>query len=344
MFSSSADALANLFHAAARLEGAYSWEELADVLELCVEPAVKPEEPTPDPRPPVETPGPEPWQVEQIERELEPPGYEFEVEHIAADSEREPAVGMTVDAQPLDADSDEQPLERKTLFARGLIRDIVRRTLSTPVRSREPDVARIVAMMARGEPMLRIPRGRRPSLRNGVQVVCDIGDSMAPYVDDQAQLVRFMRDLLGAEFVEEIRSVGVPNLCWGARRKQLYVPPRAESPVLILSDLGIGDPPFATTRTSTEEWCEFVRGLRRAGNPVVAYVPYRRKRWPAAMRGLAEIHHWDRPVPELAPPTVSRVAPRSDEERAVGQLIESERSARPGVIELARRVALAARI
>ena len=100
-------------------------------------------------------------------------------------------------------------MPRQSLFEPRLVRDLLRRTLSTAVRSRAIDTNRLIESISRGTPLRRIPCTTRLSLRRGVQVLRDIGESMEPYVPDQAQLMA------------KLATIGGDGGKWDAARAEL---------------------------------------------------------------------------------------------------------------------------
>jgi hypothetical protein len=70
--------------------------------------------------------------------------------------------------------------------------------------------------------------------------------------------------------------------------------------VVLLSDLGIGEPVHQFERALPAEWLRFAEQARRAGCPLVAIVPYEPRRWPASLRRLMAIIPWDRRTTALA--------------------------------------------
>lgn len=66
--------------------------------------------------------------------------------------------------------------------------------------------------------------------------------------------------------------------------------------MLLLTDLGLGGPPFSSERATWQKWLEFADVVRKAGCPLVACVPQSPSRWPPELKRVMKIVHWDRPT------------------------------------------------
>jgi hypothetical protein len=162
------------------------------------------------------------------------------------------------------------------------------------------DVRLVVDTIARGLPLLDVPRLPWPTMARGVQVLVDRGDALRPFEADQAWLVERIRLVAGAQNVEVLSFFGCPSRGAGTGAPDEWTDyyehhtPHSRASVLLLTDLGIGRVPLGTRTAGTAEWLAFIARVRRAGCPVVAFVPYRAARWPRALRGALPILHWDR--------------------------------------------------
>jgi len=88
-----------------------------------------------------------------------------------------------------------------------------------------------------------------------------------------------VRSVVGPSHVEEISFSGRP-LDRLLTDKDPYAPPRPGTPVLVLSDLGIGQPPGYLRPEAHTVWLPLADMLLRRGSRLVAFVPYPRSRWP----------------------------------------------------------------
>jgi hypothetical protein len=186
------------------------------------------------------------------------------------------------------------------LFVRSWTRGILSGSLSTLQHDGPIDVKHVVDMVSRGTPVVEVPREARATMAGGAQVLVDRSDAMVPYLEDQERLVAQIRDVVGEGNVEVLRFDGCPS--WGAGRGtrrtwsdyHAHHTPQPGTAVLVLTDIGIGTPDFAGRHPATvDDWVGFAIHLRRAGCPVVAFVPYGPSRWPDRLRQVMRILHWD---------------------------------------------------
>ena len=183
------------------------------------------------------------------------------------------------------------------LFVPAWQTGILTAALGVPRPEGPLDVARMVPQLARHVPIREFPRRQVRSLRLGVRVLMDVSESMMPFAEDRKQLLACVRAVLGPDRVEMQQFAGAPSR--GVRRRagaalQPFDPPASGMPVLVLSDLGIGASVFSDQQPDVAEWLWFADVARRAGNRVVALVPYSSSRWPRALRRRMHLLHWDR--------------------------------------------------
>lgn len=183
--------------------------------------------------------------------------------------------------------------------------------LSTAISMREEtgelDLARAVQSIASGQVLARLPRVPVPSLRRGVQVLADLGEGMLPYAADRGELSVAIQRIAGKEQTELLRFAGTPLRGAGPgprHRWGRWVPPPRGTPVLLLTDLGLGGPLLSHDRAPLGEWLRFSEEARRGGCPLLAFVPYEPERWPAELARVITLLPWDRGT------TVSAIAKR----------------------------------
>jgi hypothetical protein len=277
--------------------------EIAVLLGLRSAPARAVEGPAEPPAPP-----PEPSEV--------PPAFPSDSEYPAA-ADRGPAQAVPATLVPLAVDTqvtedvqwlhavgplDQRPpgtahetLPVEPLFEPRWTVGIVFAALATDVPGR-PDVARAVAVLARGGALDRMPSLPRPSLRRGAQVLIDLGAGMEPFREDQESFVADLRRALGDERVEVLhfadcpsRGAGAP----GATGWTAYRPPQGGVPVVFLTDLGLGS---TAGEARPREWRAFLDDIHAEGSPCIAFVPYPRARVPRMLRSAVLVVRWDRPT------------------------------------------------
>ncbi|NUP31743.1 MAG: hypothetical protein HOU01_08495, partial [Streptomycetaceae bacterium] len=174
---------------------------------------------------------------------------------------------------------------------------VLQAALSREIADGEPDIPAAVEMLARCRPLDRLPRRPDRTLRFGVQVLVDHGSGMQPFLRDQDELVTRVQNTVGHErtqvmHFEDSPLLGAgcgPRWSWGD-----YRPPTPGTPVLALTDLGLGGPAPWPRRGSRREWERLAKGLRRAGCPMVVFLPYPRHRWPTWAADAMRLVPWDR--------------------------------------------------
>lgn len=197
------------------------------------------------------------------------------------------APGETKRADPPDL----APLLRPE-WARGIYSAAV----ATRAEDGPIDVDATVDRLARNEPLESLPRLTVRTMRHGVQVLCDLGEGMLPFSEDQAALIGDLQTVLGAHRVHVLSFAGSPARAGTGDESSWtpYEPPRPGTPVLLVSDLGRGRPPGGVSGASVREWLGLARALAAARVPLVALVPYPRERVPAALLRAFPVIAWDR--------------------------------------------------
>ncbi len=158
------------------------------------------------------------------------------------------------------------------------------------------DIEGVTEVLANGENVERLPTLLSLTLGRGVQLLLDKSQAMMPFVRDQAWLLKEIRNVVGSDKVEVLRFIGSPGRGAGAgpRPWPAYQPPQPGVPVVILSDLGIRQPMFASDWADEDEWVAFADVIVRAHCPLIALVPYKSSRWPRSLTRLMSIVPWDR--------------------------------------------------
>ena len=183
------------------------------------------------------------------------------------------------------------------LFVPLWTRGILSAALTTDSEDGPLDLESIAESLAHGECIWQLPRLPWPTLRRGVQVLVDKSDALVPFTRDQTWLQEEIRRVVGVDRVQILRFVGCPSRAVGTGPRKFwdkYRPPPSGTVVLLLTDLGIGMPMFATEVADVSEWLEFAKVIHRAGCPLVAFVPYTPSRWPRHLIGAMTIIQWDR--------------------------------------------------
>lgn len=181
------------------------------------------------------------------------------------------------------------------LFDRVRRRGILSSALATCVDEGDLDMQRIMACASEGKPLAHLPRLPVPTLRQGVQVLLDVGEGMDPFAEDQRGLVLALDDVLADVRLEVLRFVGCPSrgVCGpsGSRYRAWQFPPRGV-PMLVVTDLGVGGPTLDPARGTSAEWAAFAHRLRQAQHVLVGLVPYEATRWPMRLARSMTLIHW----------------------------------------------------
>lgn len=188
------------------------------------------------------------------------------------------------------------PLE--PLFQPNWTRTILSDALSTPSSEGEPDIAAIVEKIGCAQPLTELPRHMAPTLARGVQLLIDYSEAMEPFASDQIFLRDEILKVVGKDKSEVLAFSGSPLRGVGVGLQENwadYEPPIPGTPVLVLTDLGIGQPEFFFERADVHEWLEFAALIRKCSCPLIAFVPYPETRWPNIRQALS-ILQWDRPT------------------------------------------------
>lgn len=196
---------------------------------------------------------------------------------------------------PADESTYRPPLE--PLFTPNWSRGMLTAALSTPGVDGPVDLERIVQTLSCGRALTWLPRISLPTMRRGAQVLIDIADSMIPFARDQGHLLGEIRRTAGEDAVSVLRFSGCPSRGAGYRARRSwsrYEPPRPGTPIVMLTDLGIGAGRFVVDPIGQDEWRRFASPLRERDYTLIALVPYGPPRWPFELAKLITIIQWDR--------------------------------------------------
>jgi hypothetical protein len=181
------------------------------------------------------------------------------------------------------------------LFGRLGQRGLLSLLVSTLVEGYQVDIARILAAVAEGKAVTRMPRLRVPTTRRGAQVLLDRGSGLDPFRGDQDQLIRAFDDILADDRLQVLQFHGSPARgVFGIDDEDIrpWEPPSPRVPIVLVTDLGIGGSPMRDDRAGVAEWAAFACRVRAAGHPTIALVPYEARRWPAPLTRRMTLVHW----------------------------------------------------
>ena len=200
-----------------------------------------------------------------------------------------------------------------------------------------PDIERLVGLVARRAPLRRLPRDRRPSLFRGVQLLVDVGPAMSYFRADADAVESLARRVIGDQLVHRVDFDGSP---YAPGWREPYQPPAPGTPVVVLTDLGLTPTVDASATMGRRDWRRLATELGRRGSPLLALVPYPRRRWPAAPARAVARYEWE-PARRWVSPSEP---PARDDTDIPGRLRRAWSSASPGVRALAESAALAVRL
>lgn len=186
------------------------------------------------------------------------------------------------ETEPLSVAASPPPRLPRPLLGSVQRRSILSLALAVEVPDGPIDVDRAVRTLAAGQPLLRLPRRPRRSLRYGLEVLVDRAPWLEPWFLDQTQTVAYLRSLFPAGRLRVKPCRGSP-----AERKPRLprlrsarpAPEDPRSPVLALSDLGSGYRHLGEPPPDALAWVRHQRALAQSGRPFLALVPGERIRW-----------------------------------------------------------------
>lgn len=190
-----------------------------------------------------------------------------------------------------------EPLPFEPLFVPSWTRAILSTCLATTSEDGPFDIDRIVKTLAQGHAVHRLYRRPWPTLRRGVQVLIDRSEALMPFSRDQDWLKDEIVRVVGVDLVDVQQFIGCPRqdrTLSSATRDFPYRRPMPGTVVLLLTDLGIGQPMFAPDKADLAEWEAFASETQRLGCPLVAFVPYSPARCPRSLRSMIMVIQWDR--------------------------------------------------
>ncbi len=168
---------------------------------------------------------------------------------------------------------------------------------AAPISDGEVDVDVLIEQLARRQMPRELPRHRGWSLRRGVQILLDRGPAMVPFDHDVDALLRHLHGLMPVDRIACVHFAGSPlHGCRlpGGPARQAWTPPPRGTPVLLVSDLGIGGAAQQLGRSIPSAWRDFAAAAAEAGVLLRTLVPYAPVRWPPGLGLRLRALHWDR--------------------------------------------------
>ena len=188
-------------------------------------------------------------------------------------------------------------LKPPSLFNPRRERALILAMISKLTRAREIDIDRAVLSLARLDFDRRLPSRLKRSIRSGAVVVLDIGPSMEPFHFDLQFFCQAFLSVVGGCGTEVRYTNGSPlqgvlDPQVGATGQWRW--PLPGTPILLVTDLGIGRSPDVFRAPQTNSWIAFASAAMQAGNPLRVLAPYSPTRFPGSIRSKIPIVEWDR--------------------------------------------------
>jgi hypothetical protein len=152
----------------------------------------------------------------------------------------------------------------------------------------------LIERLAGGQPIDAVPRQLMQTLRRGARVLIDAGPGMDPYRQDITQLVERFQAIALSDLVKVEPFLGCPSRGADAsgEPQPSWSPPPPGTPVVVVTDLGIGGPIRSRDRATPSEWLAYARVVRAAGHPLIGFIPYEPRRWPPRLARTMTLLHW----------------------------------------------------
>lgn len=191
------------------------------------------------------------------------------------------------------------PIAHSPLLTPGQDRHVLYAALAQPRPTPRLDLKRAIERLARLQPLVPVPFAIRLSLVPGSQLLLDIGAGMELFGADQADVTATAERVLGRSNVHVQQFRQVPTRAAGSGSGpvwtwQPYSPPPPRTPVLFVTDLGLGAPLGDAVPAAPFEWAALFDALSHRDIVPVILIPYRAFRVPRELRQRAVIVSWER--------------------------------------------------
>jgi hypothetical protein len=158
------------------------------------------------------------------------------------------------------------------------------------------DLRQAIDAIARGQVVLSLVCEEVLTTARGCQVLLDSDGGLKPFARDCRSLIASIRGVVGREQTSLFQFRGCPTHRTETMTGDVvpYRPPARGTPVVLITDLGIGERPLSRYWASAEDWDAFLGTVRNSRCPLIAFVPYPPHRWPHFLRRKAVVIQWDR--------------------------------------------------
>lgn len=213
---------------------------------------------------------------------------------------KQATAGMWMPTAPaLNEGADEDELRRppfEPLFDPLRSRALLTAFMRTRANLGDIDVDRLIRLAAQLKIPRKLPKKRVRAISRGIQLLIDTSEGMLPFSRDCEWFSGKMQQVAGPDVLRIFRFAGIPRSgVWreGSFLRIPYSPPQAGTLVLVLTDLGIAQPPLSGWTTGGE-WAQFARLVAGAGCRFRVLAPYPKERWPDSLHKTISIVEWDR--------------------------------------------------
>ncbi|OQX03132.1 MAG: hypothetical protein BWK73_40520 [Thiothrix lacustris] len=157
------------------------------------------------------------------------------------------------------------------------------------------DIPRLVGRVARGGLVDSLPRQQRPHWAAESLILLDYNPRVTVVWNDFNRLVEQLKQLRGGAGLQVLKQQGLPGLRYARwrdkdKRQIDWVMPAPETPVLILSDLGMLEP----SGSLRKHWLRFGRELKAAGLQPFVLAPVSPQHIDPELSRYYHIALWDR--------------------------------------------------
>lgn len=223
------------------------------------------------------------------------PAAALQVELTPLDPATAPERPDWLDAAPEPEQQSVAAPRRAPLFPQRTATAVLSAAVATRKAGGELDAARLIAGLVRGERFRELPRLPMARLDQGIQLLLDLSEAMTPFRDDLADLTQALERVIGRARCQVFEFTGDPAtaLRWDATGIERSWQSERGRPVVLATDFGIGAPPAGRDRAPQSAWLAFAQQVRKAGCPLVAFVPLPPARWPIRLARQITLIHWD---------------------------------------------------
>jgi hypothetical protein len=165
------------------------------------------------------------------------------------------------------------------------------------------DVAAAVERLSQREALSELPREQVTTLRRGVQLLVDHGDSLMPFMRDIDDLSTRIVEIVGRDRTTVLHFSACPLYGAGAGGPSTwgtsYSPPPARTPVVVITDLGRTRGAMLRGAAPERDWLAFAARVAAAECPAIAVVPLPRSQPFGPLARAFRILSWDRTTPVM---------------------------------------------